>query len=191
MKILLIDNYDSFTYNLLQIIGQFTTDMIVVRNDEISLNEVKNLNPDRIIISPGPGKPQDSKISFEIVKNINNIPTFGVCLGHQALGLAYGAKIIKAKNIMHGKVSKIIHNNDKIFNVIPKKFEATRYHSLLIDSFDFPDELQILATSEEDNYIMAIKHKKYPLFGVQFHPESYQTNYGNILIKNFIEGRYD
>ncbi|HOJ36966.1 MAG TPA: aminodeoxychorismate/anthranilate synthase component II [Ignavibacteriales bacterium] len=187
MKILLIDNYDSFTYNLYQYIAEFCSNIEVYRNDEITLDNVLKNSPDKIIISPGPGHPRDSKVSFEIVKNIHNIPILGVCLGHQAIGLAYGCNIIYAKNLMHGKTSLINHNNSKLFYDIPEIFEATRYHSLVIDNNSVNEKLEVIAFSEDDNEIMAIKHKKFPIYGVQFHPESYQTSVGKKLIKNFLE----
>ncbi len=187
MKILLVDNYDSFTYNLYQYIAEFCSNVEVYRNDEITLDNVIKISPDKIIISPGPGHPRDSKVSFEIVKNINNIPILGVCLGHQAIGLAYGSDITYAKNLMHGKISLIKHTNNDLFNDIPEIFEATRYHSLVINNDAINEKLEVIAFSEDDKEIMAIKHKEFPIYGVQFHPESYQTSVGKKIIKNFLE----
>lgn len=187
MKILVIDNYDSFTYNLVQMIGFYNYQLIVKRNDEISLKEIKEMNPDKILISPGPGKPEDSKISLEIIKELGDkIPVLGVCLGHQAIGICYGGKVIKAQTPMHGKTSKINHTSKYAFKNLPQNFEATRYHSLIIDKDTLPNELEITATSE-DGTIMGVRHKKYPVEGIQFHPESILTNEGKNLIKNWLE----
>jgi anthranilate synthase/aminodeoxychorismate synthase-like glutamine amidotransferase len=186
MKILVIDNYDSFTYNLVQMIGVFKCKMIVKRNDEITLNEIKEIKPDKILISPGPGRPEDSKISLEIIKELGNqIPILGVCLGHQAIGICYGGKVIKANQLMHGKISKINHNNKTIFKDIPQNFEATRYHSLIIEKDSIPKYLEITATSE-DGTIMGVRHKEFPVEGIQFHPESILTKEGKYLIKNWL-----
>lgn len=187
MKVLLIDNYDSFTFNLYQYIAKYCDAVEVFRNDQINLNDIDSIKPDKIIISPGPGHPKDSKISFEIVKNVKNIPILGVCLGHQAIGLAFGSNITYAKNLMHGKISKVEHHNTLLFKDIPDVFEATRYHSLVIDKNNFSNELDIIAVSKDDDEIMAVKHKIYNIYGVQFHPESYQTYYGEKIIKNFLE----
>jgi anthranilate synthase/aminodeoxychorismate synthase-like glutamine amidotransferase len=187
MKILVIDNYDSFTYNLVQMLGMNNCKLIVKRNDEITLDEVKKMMPDKILISPGPGKPEDSKITLEIIRELgNSIPVLGVCLGHQAIGISYGGKVIKAKELMHGKTSKIHHTNKSIFKNIPQDFTATRYHSLIIEKESIPAELEITATSE-DGTIMAVKHKKYPVEGIQFHPESILTIEGKNLIKNWLQ----
>ena len=187
MKILVIDNYDSFTYNLVQMLGSFDCKLIVKRNDEINLDEIRQLNPDKILISPGPGKPEDSKITLEIIKELGSeIPVLGVCLGHQAIGISYGAKVLKAKIPMHGKTSKIHHSDKSIFKNVKQDFEATRYHSLIIDKASLPAELEITATSE-DGTIMGVKHKTFPVEGIQFHPESILTNEGKNLIKNWLE----
>jgi anthranilate synthase/aminodeoxychorismate synthase-like glutamine amidotransferase len=188
MKILVIDNYDSFTYNLVQMIGTNDNyELIVKRNDEINLEEIKKLNPDKILISPGPGKPEDSKISLDIIRALGTkVPILGVCLGHQAIGICYGAKVVKAKAPMHGKTSKITHLQKSIFKNLPQDFEATRYHSLIIEKESMPDELEITASSE-DGTIMGVRHKKYPVEGIQFHPESILTIQGKNLIKNWLE----
>nr|ARO91395.1 anthranilate synthase component II [Rhodochaete parvula]ASK39710.1 anthranilate synthase component 2 [Rhodochaete parvula] len=187
--ILLIDNYDSFTYNLAQYIGEMGYNVYVVRNNKITLDKIVYLNPDKIIISPGPGSPRESGISLDIIKNLgNSIPILGVCLGHQSIGEIYGASIIKAKNIMHGKVSPIYHYNDnQLFKNVSNPFLATRYHSLVIDSINFPEELEIIASTEDD-VIMSVQHKKYKfVYGIQFHPESVLTTSGNVILKNFLE----
>lgn len=187
MKILVIDNYDSFTYNLVQILGTLDCELIIKRNDEIDLSGIKKINPDKILISPGPGKPEDSKISLEVIKELGNkIPILGVCLGHQAIGICYGGKVIKAKSPMHGKTSKINHSNKYLFKNLPQYFEATRYHSLIIEKDSLPAELEITATSE-DGTIMGVRHKTFLVDGIQFHPESILTNEGKNLIKNWIE----
>ena len=187
MKVLVIDNYDSFTYNLVQIIGMNNCKLIVKRNDEINLDDIKEINPDKILISPGPGKPEDSKISLEIIKHLGKeIPILGVCLGHQAIGISYNGNVIKAKQLMHGKISRIRHSGKSIFNNIPQNFVATRYHSLVIEKETLPSELEITATSE-DGTIMGVKHKNYPVEGIQFHPESILTAEGNNIIKNWLE----
>lgn len=187
MKILVIDNYDSFTYNLVQLLGGFNCKIIVKRNDEIDMDEIEKISPDKILISPGPGKPEDSKASLDAIKKFGNkIPILGVCLGHQAIGVCFGGKVIRASKLMHGKTSKIKHNEKGIFKSLPQNFVATRYHSLIVDKKTLPDCLEITATSE-DGMIMGIKHKKYPVEGIQFHPESILTTEGKNLIKNWLE----
>ena len=186
MKILVIDNYDSFTYNLVQLLGKEVSSIIVNRNDEITIDEIGELNPDKILISPGPGKAEDSNVSLDCVKEFGGkIPILGVCLGHQAIGIAYGGKVIKAPVLMHGKTSLINHDNKTIFANIPQKFCATRYHSLIIENSSLPDELEISA-STDDNIIMGVRHKKYPVEGIQFHPESILTDEGKNIINNWV-----
>ncbi len=190
--ILMIDNYDSFTFNIVQYLGELGADVLVKRNDEISIDEIKTLNPERIVISPGPGPctPNEAGVSLEVVKNFcKPKPILGVCLGHQTIGQAFGGKIVSAKKIMHGKTSKIIHDGDYLFSNIEQKFTATRYHSLVIDPDSLPDSLIITArTDDSDNEseIMGVRHKDYKLFGVQFHPESILTESGHKLLENFI-----
>jgi anthranilate synthase/aminodeoxychorismate synthase-like glutamine amidotransferase len=187
MKILVIDNYDSFTFNLVQLIGKFTDDIIVKRNDKIMPDEIKKINPDKIVISPGPGIPKDSGISIEVIKTIGkNTPLLGVCLGHQAIGEVFGANIINAPELMHGKSSAVLHTAQGIFKNVPQNFNAGRYHSLIIDSSSVPDELEITSHTE-DGIIMGIKHKQYPIEGIQFHPESILTPEGETIIKNWLE----
>ena len=188
--ILMIDNYDSFTFNIVQYLGELGADVLVKRNDEISIDEIKTLNPERIVISPGPCTPNEAGVSIEVVKNFcQHKPILGVCLGHQTIGQAFGGKIVSAKKIMHGKTSKIIHDGDYLFSNIGQKFTATRYHSLVIDPDSLPDSLIITArTDDSDNEseIMGVRHKDYKLFGVQFHPESILTESGHKLLENFI-----
>lgn len=187
MKVLVIDNYDSFTFNLVQLLGKFKCKIIVKRNDEITLNAIKKLNVNKILISPGPKHPEDSKLSIEIIKELGiKIPILGVCLGHQAIITAFGGKVIKAKSPVHGKVSKIKHDRKTIFNNIPQKFEAMRYHSLIAESISLPDELEISAKTN-DELIMAIRHKTFPIEGIQFHPESILTEYGSKIISNWLK----
>ncbi len=187
MKILVIDNYDSFTFNLVQLIGLFTKDIIVKRNDEITINEINGIAPDKILISPGPGKPENSNISLETIKQLGNVyPILGVCLGHQAIGIAYGAKVIKAKELMHGKTSLIKHDGKSIFKNVPQNFIATRYHSLIIEKETLPFNLEITAETA-DGVIMGVRHKQYKVEGIQFHPESVLTKKGYDLLKNWVE----
>ena len=191
---LVIDNYDSFTYNLVQYVGELSSeytlakDIVVKRNDEITLDEINKLNPRAILLSPGPGNPDQSGICLPILKNISKkIPTLGVCLGHQALAQAFGGKIIVGKELMHGKTSKIYHNKKDLFENILSPFIATRYHSLIVDPLTLPTCFDITAQLE-DSTIMGLAHKKYKhIQGVQFHPESVLTQYGHKLISNFLK----
>jgi para-aminobenzoate synthetase component II len=185
--ILMIDNYDSFTYNLVQYLGELGQRILVYRNDALSIDDIKKLNPAKIVISPGPGRPEDAGISCDVIRQFSGkIPILGVCLGHQALGYVFGAKIVGAKKLMHGKTSKIYHNKKDIFKGIPNPFLATRYHSLLVDRKSLPDCLEITAFTAE-NEIMGLKHKAYPIWGVQFHPESILTKCGKQILDNFIK----
>lgn len=185
--ILMIDNYDSFTYNLVQYLGELGQRVKVFRNDALSINDIKKLNPAKIVISPGPGRPEDAGISCEVIRQFSGkIPILGVCLGHQAIGYVFGAKIVGARRLMHGKTSKIYHNKKDIFKGIPNPFLATRYHSLLVDKKSLPDCLEITAFTAE-NEIMGLKHKAYPVWGVQFHPESILTKSGKQILDNFIK----
>lgn len=184
--ILIIDNYDSFTYNLVQYIGIINSDMTVVRNDKITLQDIEKMQPERIVISPGPGIPQQAGISVSLIREFyKSIPIFGICLGHQAIIEAFGGKIIRSDEIVHGKTSNINHVSSKIFNNIPDTFIATRYHSLIAERNSFPGDLKITAETE-NGVIMGIEHKKYPVFGVQFHPESIMTEYGKEMVSNFL-----
>ncbi len=185
--ILMIDNYDSFTYNLVQYFGELGADMKVFRNDALSIADIRAMKPEKIVISPGPGRPEDAGISVAIVKELaGHIPILGVCLGHQGIGYAYGGKIINAKRLMHGKTSMIEHDGKDLFKGLPHPFEATRYHSLVIDRATLPDCLQVTAWTTDDAEIMGVRHKSLPVWGVQFHPESILTKEGKNILKNFL-----
>jgi len=184
--ILMIDNYDSFTYNLVQYLGELGAKVKVYRNDKISINDIKKLKPKKIVISPGPGRPEDAGISPAVIREFaGKIPILGVCLGHQAIGFVYGAKIIISKKPMHGKTSLIYHNKKDIFRSIPNPFEATRYHSLLVDKKTLPKCLEITAWTKKGE-IMGLRHIHLPLWGVQFHPESILTKSGKDILNNFL-----
>jgi len=185
--LLMIDNYDSFTYNLVQYFYELGQEVKVYRNDEISIAEIEKLNPQKICISPGPCTPSQAGISIDVIKNFTDkIPLLGVCLGHQAIGQAFGGKIIKAKQVMHGKVSTITHNNhNNLFQNLPQKFKVTRYHSLSIEEESLPSEL-IVTAQTDDNEIMAVEHKIYKVYGVQFHPEAILSEYGHAILNNFL-----
>ncbi|KAB7673153.1 anthranilate synthase component II [Bacillus sp. B1-b2] len=183
--ILLIDNYDSFTYNLYQYLGLLGEEIKVVRNDQITVEEIRDLNPAYIVLSPGPGRPENAGILINLIQELHKeYPILGICLGHQAIGYAFGAEVIRAKNIMHGKTSRL--RTTSIFFDEEKPLEVMRYHSLVINKNTLSDEFTILAYSEDDDEIMAMKHKEYPLYGFQFHPESIGTETGLLLLKNFI-----
>ncbi len=186
--ILLIDNYDSFCYNLYQLLGEFDSDLRVVRNDELNVREIEALRPNLIVLSPGPGKPENAGICVEAVRHFaGTIPLFGVCLGHQAIAIAFGAKVAYAKAIMHGKTSQItLDTNSRLFKGFAPQTTVARYHSLAIIESTLPKELKAIAHSD-DGEIMAIEHTKYALFGVQFHPESVMTNEGKKMIKNILD----
>lgn len=187
MKVLVIDNYDSFTFNLVQLLGKFTADIVVKRNDKISLVEIHEMDPNKILISPGPGRPEDSNISIEAIKEFGESkPILGVCLGHQGIGISFGAKIVNAPILMHGKTSQIMHDGNGIYKGISQNFKAGRYHSLVIDKKSINEDLEITSYTS-DNIVMGIRHKKFPIEGIQFHPESVLTPDGEKLIKNWIE----
>ncbi len=186
--ILVIDNYDSFTYNLVQYLGELGAEIQVARNDEITLQEIRDLNPERIVISPGPGDPQDGGISNEVIREFGpTIPVLGVCLGHQCIGHVYGGVVTRAPRLMHGKTSPVYHNGSGIFNGVPSPFNATRYHSLIVEE-PLPDCLQVIAFTSEGE-VMGLRHKEYPVVGVQFHPESILTEHGKRILANFLNGR--
>ncbi|MDK2927648.1 MAG: hypothetical protein PWR31_1338 [Bacillota bacterium] len=186
--VLLIDNYDSFTYNLYQYIGELYPHVEVVRNDEVTVDEVVNSGAGRIVLSPGPGRPEDAGICVELIRKLEGrIPLLGICLGHQAIGYAYGGKIVRAGKIVHGKTSMIIHNGHWVFYGVKNPICATRYHSLVIEKESLPEELEITARTS-DGTIMGIKHKELPVYGVQFHPESVLTENGKQILKNFLGG---
>ncbi len=182
----MIDNYDSFTYNLVQYLQMLSADVAVRRNDEISLEDIRRAKPDAIVISPGPCTPKEAGISVDVIREFyREIPILGVCLGHQSIGYAFGARIVRAKRLMHGKPSQITHTGEGIFEGLKNPFTAVRYHSLVIDKSTLPEVLKITAWSEDDE-IMGIQHVEYPLFGVQFHPESVLSEEGMKLLENFL-----
>ncbi len=185
--LVVIDNYDSFTYNLVQYFGELGADIQVYRNDKISIEALQKLQPSHICISPGPGTPEkDSGISNDILRELSpTIPTFGVCLGQQCMGYVFGGKVVRADNLMHGKVSPVFHNGNQLFNGIPSPFQATRYHSLIVEE-PVPDVLEVTAFTD-DGEVMALQHKELPIVGVQFHPESILTEHGKQLLQNFLE----
>ncbi len=186
MKILLLDNYDSFTYNLAQYLGELGHAPVVRRNDEISLGEIEAMAPERIVISPGPGRPEDAGISVEVIRRVGQrIPVFGVCLGHQAIGFAFGGDVGRAPVLMHGKVSKVQHDGKGVFTGVSQPFVAGRYHSLVVNEPP-PASLEITARTE-DGVVMGLRHREWPLHGVQFHPESVLTGEGRKILRNFIE----
>jgi anthranilate synthase/aminodeoxychorismate synthase-like glutamine amidotransferase len=184
--ILVIDNYDSFTYNLVQYLGEMGQELKVVRNDEIGLQEIKKMKPARIVISPGPGSPKDAGISNDIIRVLGSqIPILGVCLGHQCIGEVFGGKVVGAPRLMHGKTSPIYHGGTGVFKGLDNPFTATRYHSLIVERKSMPTALKITAETKEKE-IMGLEHKKFPVFGVQFHPESILTQGGKDLLRNFL-----
>ncbi len=186
--ILVIDNYDSFTFNIVQFLGEISDKEITVyRNDALTIQEIQAMSPDAILISPGPCTPKEAGISVDVIKYLGStIPVLGVCLGHQSIGYAYGGNVIRAPYLMHGKISQIYHQGDSIFKELPIPFNATRYHSLIIERSSCPDCLQIIAETD-DGLIMGVRHKDSPVYGVQFHPESILTDGGKVLLKNFLD----
>ncbi|HEY7498930.1 MAG TPA: aminodeoxychorismate/anthranilate synthase component II [Vicinamibacterales bacterium] len=184
--ILLIDNYDSFTFNLAQYLGELGAPPTVRRNDEITVDDVEAMRPDRIVISPGPGRPEDAGISVDVIKRLGSrIPVLGVCLGHQGIGIAFGGQVVRAGQLMHGKTSTVHHDGAGVFKNVSQPFAAGRYHSLVIAQ-PLPAELE-LAAKTEDGTVMAVRHRTYPIHGVQFHPESVLTNEGRTLLRNFLD----
>jgi anthranilate synthase component 2 len=185
--LLMIDNYDSFTFNLVQYLGELGEDVLVKRNDEVTLGEIEKLAPSKIVISPGPCSPSEAGISVAAIKKFaGKIPLLGVCLGHQAIGQAFGGRIIQAKTLMHGKTSQVTHTGQGVFAELPSPFRATRYHSLVIERESCPDCLEITAWTD-DGEIMGVRHKSLPIEGVQFHPESIMTEHGHQLLQNFLK----
>jgi anthranilate synthase/aminodeoxychorismate synthase-like glutamine amidotransferase len=185
--ILVIDNYDSFTYNLVQYLGELGAEMRVFRNDEITVEQAVALNPEKVLISPGPCTPKEAGVSCDMIREFGpRLPVLGVCLGHQAIGDVYGGNIIRADRLMHGKTSPIIHEGRSVFKGLPSPFDATRYHSLIIERASLPDCLDITAQTDEDE-IMGVMHREHPVHGVQFHPESILTTAGRKLLKNFLD----
>lgn len=185
-KVLVIDNYDSFVYNLVQYLGELNAEPLVKRHDAITIDEVEDMSPHALLISPGPGNPKQAGISVDLIKwAAGKIPVLGICLGHQCIGEAWGGKIVHAPQVMHGKTSLISHNKSGLFKDIKSPFNATRYHSLMVDPKSFPDELEITAKTD-DGLIMGLKHKQFEIYGLQFHPESILTSFGHKLIENFL-----
>ncbi len=188
--ILLIDNYDSFTYNLVQYFGEMDAVVSVVRNDKITLEGIRKAAPEAIVISPGPCTPKEAGVSVPLIKEFyKEIPILGVCLGHQSIGEAFGGDVVKAPSVVHGKTSRVIHEGKGIFKDIPNNFLAARYHSLVIAPATMPAELEVTARTA-DGVVMGVQHRTYPVFGVQFHPESIATEHGKLLLRNFISKRY-
>jgi anthranilate synthase/aminodeoxychorismate synthase-like glutamine amidotransferase len=186
MKLLVIDNYDSFTYNLVQLFGEMEVDLVVKRNDEISIDEVKKLKPDRVCISPGPGRPENAGISSKLIRQLGPlVPILGVCLGHQCIAQAFGGEVVRAERLMHGKTSQIHHQRRGVFKDLAEPLEATRYHSLIVKRESLPDSLEITAETDEGE-IMGLQHRQFPIHGVQFHPESILTTEGCKLLANFL-----
>ncbi|MFP6656334.1 MAG: aminodeoxychorismate/anthranilate synthase component II [Myxococcota bacterium] len=187
VRLLMIDNYDSFTYNLVQYLGEIGCEVDVVRNDEVDVASLRTRGADGLVISPGPGRPEAAGISVEAVQQFgaDGVPVFGVCLGLQSIGVAFGAKIVRAQSIMHGKVSMISHDGQGVFEGLPVRFEATRYHSLVLAESSFPEQLEITARTD-DQEIMGARHRSLPIEGVQFHPESIMTGEGKALLANFV-----
>jgi anthranilate synthase component 2 len=186
--VLVIDNYDSFTYNLVQYLGELGAVIRVRRNDEVTLDEISAMAPEQIVISPGPGRPEDAGISVDVIRRFGpTTPVLGVCLGHQAIGVVYGGTVCRAQTPMHGKTSTVVHDGKGVFHGMTAPFQAGRYHSLVIANDRVPLELEIAARTKEDGTIMAVRHRTYPVHGVQFHPESVLTDEGRRLLRNFLE----
>jgi anthranilate synthase component II len=190
--IVVVDNYDSFTYNLVQYLGELGAEVKVVRNDAATIADVAALRADRIVISPGPGRPEDAGITMSVIRELGTrTPIFGVCLGHQAMGAVFGGQVVRANVPMHGKTSTIEHNSRGVFTGINEPFQASRYHSLVVADEGFPAELEVTARTKEDRSIMGLRHRRLPVHGVQFHPESILTGEGHRILRNFLEGKAD
>jgi anthranilate synthase component II len=184
--VLMVDNYDSFTYNLVQYLGELGEEVKVVRNDELTVEEIASLRPARVVLSPGPCTPNEAGVSLELIRRLaGEVPILGVCLGHQAIGQAFGGRVVHARTLMHGKTSPIHHNGEGVFKGLPSPYTATRYHSLAIERDSCPDELEVTAWTE-DGEIMGVRHRSLPIEGVQFHPESILTQHGHALLRNFL-----
>jgi anthranilate synthase/aminodeoxychorismate synthase-like glutamine amidotransferase len=185
--ILIIDNYDSFTYNLVHIVASVTDDYMVIRNDAMTVDEIRALNPDKILISPGPGRPEDAGITEQVIRELGeDIPVLGVCLGHQAIGQVFGAKVVHAPSLMHGKTSDVYHDGKSVFEGVKDGFVATRYHSLALQPESFPGEELEVSARTKDGVIMGVRHRKYPIEGIQFHPESILTIEGPKIVRNWL-----
>ncbi len=186
--VLVIDNYDSFTYNLVQYLGELGATVVVRRNDEASIDQLRALTPARVVISPGPGRPEQAGVSLEVIKEFGpRMPLLGVCLGHQAIGLAFGGDVVRAPQPIHGKTSTVEHNGHGVFAGLTASFQAGRYHSLVVDEKTLPDDLEVTARTKEDGLVMGLRHRTFPIHGVQFHPESVLTNEGRRILRNFLE----
>lgn len=187
--ILMIDNYDSFTYNIVQYCRELGADLKVIRNDEMSVDEIKKLNPEKIILSPGPATPDDAGVTLDVIKEFGGkVPIFGICLGHQSIAQAYGANVVRATNMMHGKTSQIVvDKSTQIFKSLPNEFRATRYHSLIVKNENLPNDIVVTAHSKDDGEIMALEIRDKNIYGVQFHPESIMSEYGHEMIDNFLK----
>jgi anthranilate synthase/aminodeoxychorismate synthase-like glutamine amidotransferase len=186
--LLVIDNYDSFTYNLVQYLGELGADLRVFRNDAITVDEIGELQPERIVISPGPGRPEDAGITADVIRRFGpTTPILGVCLGHQAIGMVYGGTVCRARMPMHGKTSTVVHDGKGVFHGVGPEFQAGRYHSLVISAGDVPPDLAGAARTRDEDIFMAVRHRRYPVHGVQFHPESVLTGEGRRILKNFLD----
>jgi anthranilate synthase/aminodeoxychorismate synthase-like glutamine amidotransferase len=186
--ILVIDNYDSFTYNLVQYLGELGADIQVRRNNEVTLDEIRAMKPAQVLISPGPGRPESAGVTLDVIRTMGaTTPILGVCLGHQAIGMAYGGIVCRATAPMHGKTSTVVHDGKGVFSGIPGEFQAGRYHSLVVSQEQFPDVLEVTARTKDDGTIMGVRHKTHPVHGVQFHPESVLTEEGRRMLRNFLD----
>jgi anthranilate synthase component 2 len=187
--VLMIDNYDSFTYNIVQYCKELGADLKVIRNDELTIEEIKALNPEKIILSPGPSAPDEAGVTLDVIETFGETtPIFGICLGHQSIAQAYGAKVVRAGNMMHGKTSQVqVDKETPIFNTLPQEFRATRYHSLVVEPDNLPEEIVVTSHSMDDGEIMSLEIKERPIYGVQFHPESIMSEYGHEMLDNFLK----
>ena len=186
--VLVIDNYDSFTYNLVQYLGELGATVVVRRNDEATIDELRGLGHDRVVISPGPGRPEQAGVSLEVISEFGpRMPLLGVCLGHQAIGLAFGGEVVRAPAPVHGKTSTVEHTGKGVFAGLSPSFQAGRYHSLIVGETTLPDDLEVVARTKEDGLVMGLRHRRLPIHGVQFHPESVLTSAGRQLLRNFLE----
>lgn len=190
--VFVLDNYDSFTYNLVQYLGELGAEVVVKRNDEVTVEAIRAMAPERIVLSPGPGRPEDAGVMMDVIRELGpTTPMFGVCLGHQAIGAVFGGSVVRAPAPMHGKTSNIEHNGRGVFTGIEGAFEASRYHSLVVSPEGFPDGLEVTARTHGDGVIMGLRHRTLPIHGVQFHPESILTGEGHRILRNFLDGRFD
>jgi len=190
--VFVLDNYDSFTYNLVQYLGELGAEVTVRRNDEVTVDEIIAMRPERIVLSPGPGRPEDAGVMMEVIRRMGEqTPIFGVCLGHQAIGAVFGGSVVRAVAPMHGKTSTIDHNSRGLFTGLTASFDASRYHSLIVSDTGLPEVLEVTARTHDDGVIMGLRHRTWPVHGVQFHPESILTSEGRRILRNFLEGRLD